>query len=735
MALYTYHHDASAVAAAARTWVQRSLVGDQGVFTDEPISTLANFDALDRYFVQRPDAGSGRFYEKLAVQLEPAPPGARKLMAELLWVLFLFPSNITTDTKREGIASVWRSAGDELPLGHPLLAENIMEGVGSGGMGVNSNRWRELGFVVAIGQAVKVLPVPERQRVFGDYDAFMAWIATVPQAGDRQFRHMLRYLLFPERVERMSSNGDRRKVLEGFGVAPRKETRKWSDRQLDDALWKLRQEQQVKLGSNEIDFYLEPLRKQWKSENEPDEETDGEDAPGEALRVQEPPPVHAGKVTNLIFYGPPGTGKTFALKNDWFKRYVDKAADVDRATWLQQLVAPFGWRAVIAAALAGTGNRAKADAIEVHELIGAKALQRQRKGGVRSAVWGYMQSHTTPECKHVNVADRRPPYLFTKDEDSRWSLLSEWRDADPDAAELHALWTAGQGTQVRDVKRYRVVTFHPSYSYEDFVVGLRPVIAEGGGVVFRMVDGVFKQVCAEARANPGKRHALFIDEINRANIAKVFGELITLIEPDKRARYDAAGNLIAGMEVQLPGTSDEDGEPERFGVPENLDIIGTMNTADRSIALLDIALRRRFEFQEMAPRYDVIQRRVGTIELAKLLQRINDRIEYLADRDRLIGHAYLTRVSNLDELRAVLRDQVIPLLQEYFFDDFGRVEQVLSDAGGRSAFLSREVLQPARLFAGSAGVDGEPRVRYALTPVAAWTEEAFRSIYETTSGG
>src|SRR5699024_3931371 len=195
-----------------------------------------------------------------------------------------------------------------------------------------------------------------------------------------------------------------------------------------------------------------------------------------------------------------------------------------------------------------------------------------------------------------------------------------------------------------------------------------------GGVGFRMVDGVFKQACEEARVNPGKRHALFIDEINRADIAKVFGELITLIEPDKRARYDKSGALVAGMEVQLPGTGSEEGDDERFGVPENLDIIGTMNTADRSIALLDIALRRRFEFREIGPEYEVIDRRVEGVHLGQLLGVINDRLEFLADRDRLIGHAYFMRVRSLDDLREVFLRQLIPLLQEYFFDDWSRVE-------------------------------------------------------------
>src|SRR5690606_20995134 len=252
-----------------------------------------------------------------------------------------------------------------------------------------------------------------------------------------------------------------------------------------------------------------------------------------------------------------------------------------------------------------------------------------------------------------------------------------------------------------------------------------------GDAGFRMVDGVFKQICAEARANPGKPYALFIDEINRANIAKVFGELITLIEPDKRAHYDTEGNLVGGMEVQLPGTGDEDGEAERVGVPDNLDIYGTMNTADRSIALLDIALRRRFAFEEMPPNYTVLERRVAGVALARLLQAINERIEFLADRDRLIGHAYFTRVGSLDDLRNVFRLQVIPLLQEYFFDDWSRIGLVLAARGGSSFFLRAETLDAAEVFGNLAEVGAHERVRYVLTPASGWTAETFRSLYES----
>ena len=737
MALYTYHHDAPKVTAAGRHWVQQCLVRDESVFQVEALATPANFDSLDRYFVQRPDAGEGTFYEKLKGQLADAPPDASKLMAEVLWGLFLFPSKISQDVKRQGILQTWGWSGDELDPAHPLLADDILDGIGSAGMGVNTNRWRELNYIIGLAQTIKALKPAEREGIVGDYDRFMDWIDTVPMQGNRQFRHMLRYYLFPERVERMSTNTDRRRVLVGFDVAPSKATRKWSDRQLDDALLKLRQKLESEQGTEDLDFYLEPLRDRWMSPNESGGEKEEEvevEVEGMPVQVREETPAYATKAPsrNLILYGPPGTGKTWRLQR-MFDRYTDQPADVDRPTWEQHLVARFGWRPVIAAALADVGLPAKAGNLVSHPLIAAKTLQRKRKKAIKSTLWGYMQEHSVPDSATVNVALKRPPSIFDKNQSSEWVLVSDWRDVDAEAAELLDAWRQGPAGSGEAIERYRVVTFHPSYSYEDFVIGLRPVTLSeegGGGTGFRMVDGVFKQICAEARSNPAKRYALFIDEINRANIAKVFGELITLIEPDKRASYDAAGKLIGGMEVQLPGTASDDDEDDRFGVPANLDIIGTMNTADRSIALLDIALRRRFEFEEMPPDYKVVQRIVDGVDLAQLLRRINDRLEFLADRDRLIGHAYFTKVAGLEDLRRVFATQVIPLLQEYFYDDFARVEQVLSNSKGRSAFIDRQVLQPADLFGPRVAAGSGERMRYRLSSRDGWSGEAFRSIYE-----
>ena len=287
----------------------------------------------------------------------------------------------------------------------------------------------------------------------------------------------------------------------------------------------------------------------------------------------------------------------------------------------------------------------------------------------------------------------------------------------------------------RRAGRIEMVTFHQNTTYEDFVEGIRPVLAESrdraaepsperkhaGEIQYEMSRGVFRRIAERAEGNPDERYVLIIDEINRGNIARIFGELITLIEDSKRISQDDEAR------VTLPGSKTD------FGVPANLHVLGTMNTADRSIALLDTALRRRFVFEEMMPdpSHSDIARDLDGIDCGKLLDGMNRRIAVLLDREHQIGHTYFLRVNTLAALASTFRNRIMPLLQEYFYDDWEKIQAVLNNNG--FVLKSNPPEELVRLDL----VDAERSV-YDLAPAGddCWTDAtAYRKIYETASAG
>jgi 5-methylcytosine-specific restriction enzyme B len=497
MASQTNNRDITPILSSARSWIDRCLIEDGSVLSGEALWTQSLVEEVRQAFVEHPDSGKDDFITKLKRQMKLASLPAQHLMAEMLWALLLFPSNSKPSTKRKQVREIWALSGQQLAEDHSLLGDDVLVGIGSGGPGFNNHRWREMVFLILLAGDLKHKPTSERQRVFSDYDAFMEWIETVPQTGHRQFRHMLRYFAFPARVERMSSNRDRKVILDAFGVAATKEMKNWSDRQLDDALFALRRTLQTENPSVAVlDFYEPPLRSRWKSDEDP--EDDDADADDEVIS---PPP--SARPVNLILYGPPGTGKTHWLRQK-FAHYTEMPSAVDGGAWIQELLSIYGWRSVIAATLAEIGHPARVPEIRQHRWVDAKGKQRGRiASSIQATLWAYLQGHTPETVTTVKYASRRPPFIFSKQESGEWELVSDWRELDEDSAELTRLLEAGPNTAREAIRRYRLVTFHPSFSYEEFVRGIRPVATTDDGITqFRMVDGIFKRICDEAQANP-----------------------------------------------------------------------------------------------------------------------------------------------------------------------------------------------------------------------------------------
>lgn len=403
---------------------------------------------------------------------------------------------------------------------------------------------------------------------------------------------------------------------------------------------------------------------------------------------------------NTILYGPPGTGKTFKLNEYKEEYFTDRGITKSSEEVLKAKVAVYPFWKVLGAVLGTSDKPLTVGEIVEHPIVKAR-INPANKTKPNNLAWTDLQSYADDDSTQLEGKYRRSIKLFHKGNESKWAIADDKKEDLADIIDQELLDIATnpalqpvQSTTFK--KRFNFITFHQKYSYEDFIEGIKPLLQDDdveettGDLQFELKKGIFYNSCLDAlklvgyssfeechadvienriakfeaaKGNPSKYFALFIDEINRANISAVFGELITLLEDDKRMGADNE------MWVELPYSN------EKFCVPANLYVIGTMNTADRSIALLDIALRRRFEFKALYPLY------TETEWWSSILESLNQAIyNWKKNPDFFIGHAFFINRPEADKIR-ILNMKIIPLLYEYCQNNAETVKRILSEAG------------------------------------------------------
>lgn len=607
MARLTKDRSLEPIIDAAQTWIQSCLINDRSILSTEGLWTLDNVEQVASAYIDHPDIGNDDFLATLRGQMSSASQSAKRLMAEMVWAIQLFPSNIGALKKRKQVAQIWEMAGESLRQERKSLSDDILVGIGSGGPGFLKNRWREIVFLISLVRDLKNRTPEERKRILTEYDAFIDWIERVPRDGERQFRHMLRFFCFPDRVERMSSTGDRCAVLVGFGITTSKDVKKWSDQELDEALLKLRRQEEAKHSGEILDFYESPLSEVWKSV---DDERTGK------------PPVlsnekSARKIQDLV--------KAFESDAKESLLHVNQSILHRLATSL------LSKRFLIATGLAGSGKTKlahafarwitpphsitdvfspgsiipsanvsyfvkKSDSLSV-EFWNAPNEEDATKVSLPRemiAEWAaYVKEHSIPQT--VQAREIREAVKKT----SRFSDQLHSFETHLKAAAFALL-----KSQVRDDRGscYALIPVGADWTGNENILGYPDGLQENNYITKPALDLIL-----HAADHAEVPHFLILDEMNLSHVERYFSDILSIIETDEGLE------LYAG-DMRKPETwrttrAAKPVPPKLKQLPENLFIIGTVNVDETTYMFSPKVLDRA----------NVIEFRMGADELEGFL--------------------------------------------------------------------------------------------------------------------
>lgn len=703
--------------------------GETGIWTLEHVSILV------RNFVESPDFSDRPFWAKLEDQLRDLPTECFKVMADSFVVYALPSAFMRLESKWDLVRRVCEMGGLQVPALRSPLREALSQGFTRTSLRYH-RKYMQLWLILLMARELKSLP--QSAAVLEDpwamaelLDNCLAQVDPVDRAYD--MRHAILHMLFPEHFERIISTQDKERIITAYAQYLPTDV---ADRPVDWKIARIREALEDEWGQGSLDFYAPEVRRQWREDegatvHEPgqDGEDDDDLPPADPLLEQLFQPLK--ETGQIILYGPPGTGKTYhALRlaqtliavNNFEKESVEALTEEERkylradfargsslAWWCVANPKRWSWESFrsqdtidfVYGRIPVNFEEAQAGDLvfcyEATPTLAITALARvseplHEADGLRVITLQKVALLEQP----IPFAEIRNDSILRESQAVRQSNRGTLFRVEPGEAVrlLRMIHQSNPETSIDlgpdpepEVSYLRMCTFHPAYGYEEFVEGYRPYLTETGTPYFQIQDGIFKRLCRDARQHPDRTFVLIIDEINRGNIPRIFGELITLIERDKRWYPDRPDPVT----VELPMSR------EPFTIPNNVYIIGTMNTADKSIALLDTALRRRFAFKELLPDAGLLRGVAPAgIPLDKLLERLNQRIVQVVGRNLQIGHAYFLDVegkpvSTPSALAAVLRDKVLPLLQDYCYDDYEMLHTIL---GSGLVDVSRQRFHP-----------------------------------------
>lgn len=713
---------ATDILRAADSWKQECLIEEGSVFSSLRLWTVSNFKLLEDNGDDLTALGWGA--EDL-VPGDSTSPDVLCLWSEIIWLYYLIVQSVSQKLKQDRVRTIWEKSGNAFPDDHWALGDVLDRGILNPGPGYTANQRHELRYMVALFSSWTSLSRTKREELLEDAWTFASWVGDQTDSNRRQFRHALLYLLFPDEFEPIVSLGHKKLIVKSFnqehnGVL---DIDSLAPVDIDKELLALTLRLCKEYPNQEINYYHPPFAQVWRQDKQ-------------SSHIDQ---VLEEGSTEKWFSDRFGTADVWAIGagegGRLWEEFVEKnivAIGFEKEGDLSE----YSDHRAIHEALIRNGRGANpannslcawefVHEIKIGDILVAK-LGRKVILGWGKVVGEYQYDADRPEYRNLREVEWHPcskpihlerniitktltrftsfkgwlKYAFDLMENGNGNGIVNPPDNEIELNDISDLFVDEQQFRrilaslalrknlilqgppgvgktfmarrlawclqgYKDSSRIQLVQFHQSYSYEDFVQGYRPT-EEGG---FKLRNGVFYQFCKRAEQEPNKRFVFIIDEINRGNLSRIFGELLMLIESDKRGK---------GYEVVLANSQDE----ERFSVPENVYVLGLMNTADRSLAMVDYALRRRFAFETLNPAFESRKFREYLLEadverdlIDLIVERFSDLNSSIREDTDLgpgfqIGHSFFVPEESADEewYATVIETQIAPLLHEYWFD-------------------------------------------------------------------